>query len=456
MHGDPHAIMTKTTQPRSTPRAPDAELLLSIGGVAGHVALSGASPIFETQVRERYAAFVMPSAPHVRRGFSVRLRFAPPTPPPAFGSPEAAAHFAETEAKPLTVKATERAISISRWDLRVQLRLRKVAGRDVWTGSGTCGMNPYSLDCVLRVLWSVLLPREDALLVHSCGLRHAEIGVVFPGLSGLGKTTLARKAPDADDVLSDEMIALRRTEDGWRVMGTPFWGDFARGGISMRSWPLRALAFLAQRDSVVMSPVTSSEAALRLLACMLCFQTDRATVERNLALVVRLCGEVRSVEAQLTRAATTQEIFGKLAPHLGPDVHRQVPTFSPREMISELRAVLRKQRLYAFSPKSAALRSFIKTGGSLIVEAARKDELDVGDIVLYWVPGRTSDDDVLRCHRVGVPLPKGESWAHAEVLGRVSGVARDGRAVPMPGRLDYLARLFGTEVAMPILHMAGR
>jgi hypothetical protein len=42
------------------------------------------------------------------------------------------------------------------------------------------------------------------------------------------------------------------------------------------------------------------------------------------------------------------------------------------------------------------------------------------------------------------------------VLGRVSGLARDGRSLPMPGRLDSLARLFGPHVAMPILRLAGR
>jgi len=80
----------------------------------------------------------------------------------------------------------------------------------------------------------------------------------------------------------------------------------------------------------------------------------------------------------------------------------------------------------------------------------------VGDVALYWTPGRTPDEDVLRCHRVGAPLPKGEAWAHAEILGRVSGLARDGRTLPMPGRLDQLGRLFGNEVAMPILRLAGR
>jgi hypothetical protein len=427
------------------------ELLISIGGVAGRLALGAAPEAFLGQVRERYGAFTMPVAANVDAGFALRLAFQS-TPPPT----DLEAHRALVAAHPLTVKVTEKTISIARWDLAVRLSAKRGRGGVRWVGSGRCNMSPYSLDCVLRVIWSVLLPREDALLVHSCGLRHAEIGVVFPGVSGQGKTTLARKAPDADDVLSDEMIAIRHTEDGWRVSGTPFWGDFARGGISMRSWPLRALAFLQQRDRVEMSPITSSEAALRLLECMLCFQTDRASVERNLALVTRLCADVRSVEAQLTRAASTAEIFGKLEPHLGRDVNRKVPTLNAREMISEFRSFLRKHQLYAFSPRGAGLRPFVKSGGSLLIQAAHKHELDVGDVALSWVPGRTPDDDVLRCHRAGEPLPKGRSGVHAEVLGRVSGLARDGRSLPVPGRLDALARLFGPHVAMPILRLAGR
>jgi hypothetical protein len=442
--------MTKTT------KTPAVELLLSIGGIAGRVVLEGAPGAFIDQVKSRYAAFLLPSSPLIDVGFSVRLSLEPPARVPVTAK-ERAARLATIDAKKLTVSATDKSLRFERWDLGARLTAKPAARRRVqWVGKGHCGMNPYSLDCVLRVIFSVLLPREGGLLVHSCGLRHEEIGVVFPGASGLGKTTLARKAPDADDVLSDEMIAIRRTDDGWRVHGTPFWGDFARGGISLRSWPLRTLGFLAQRERVVMSPVTSSEAALRLLGCVLSFTKDRESVMRNVALVKQVCEEVRSVEAQLTRTATTAEIFGKLTPHLGPDVHRKVPTFSTREMISEFRSFLRKHAMYAFSPKGAGLRPFLKTGGSLLIQSVEKDELDVGDVVLYWSPGRGADDDVLRCHRVGAPMPAGVSWAHAEVLGRVQGLARDGRALPMPGRLDHLARRFGPEVAMPILRLAGR
>jgi hypothetical protein len=425
-----------------------SELVLSIGGIAGRLSIAGAPQPFLAQVRARYDAFTMPNTPGVEHRFVLALDFQPARAPGRGPNPDIARH-------PLTVTVGPNAISVKRWDLDVRLTARTRAGRRTWTGAGRCRMSPFALDCLLRVLWSELLPREDGALIHSCGLRHAEIGVVFPGVSGQGKTTLARKAPDADDVLSDELIALRRTEDGWRVYGTPFWGDFARGGISMRSWPLRSLAFLAQRDEVVMSPVTSSEATLRLLSCLLCFQTSDATVRRNVALAARVCSEVRCVEAQLTRSASTAEIFSQLIPHLGPEVERKVPPYSTREMISEFRSFLRKHRTYAFSPRGASLRPFMQHArDSLLIQSVTIDDLEPGDIALYWTPGAHPDDDGLVCRRVGghgaLPGPR------SELLGRVAGVAHDGRALPLVGRVEGLGRLFGAHVALPILRLAGR
>ena len=49
-----------------------------------------------------------------------------------------------------------------------------------------------------------------------------------------------------------------------------------------------------------------------------------------------------------------------------------------------------------------------------------------------------------------------ENGTESEVLGRVSAVSRDGKTVPVPGRLGNLARLLGSLVAAPILKMAGR
>jgi hypothetical protein len=124
----------------------------------------------------------------------------------------------------------------------------------------------------------------------------------------------------------------------------------------MRSWPLRTLAFLTQapRDAVTMTPIVSSDATLRLLGCFLSFATDRATVERNLAIAVQLCAEVRSVEASLTKNVPTADIFRKLAPHLGPEVTRKVPPASAREMISEFRSSCESTGRTRSSPRDPA------------------------------------------------------------------------------------------------------
>jgi hypothetical protein len=453
---------------------PSDELMLAIGGVVAHIELEGAQPTFVEQMRARYGAFAMPASRLVHRDLSLRLTLSS-APPPVTGG-----RLAEMEARPLAVTATGRSLSVERWDFSVELTAKEVRGAGVtYRGGGRCEMNPLSVDCVLRSLYATILPRLGGMLIHSCGLRHAEVGVVFPGQSGAGKTTLARKAPDADDVLSDEIVVVRRADDGtWRVHGSPFWGDFARGGISMRSWPLRTLAFLTQapRDVVTMTPMVSSDATLRLLGCFMSFANDRTSAARNLAVAVQLCQEVRAVDASLTKQVPTNEIFRKLVPHLGPEVTRKVPPLSAREMISEFKSFLRKHKSYAFKPKGSSMRPWLKSGDSLFIQSAAETDLAPGDILLYWTPGATADQDKLTCHRMVGRLPqmrgsaskfltKGdalsqiesfENHRQSEILGKVAAISRDGKTWPVPGRVGNLARLFGSLVAIPILRMAGR
>ncbi|HLK88680.1 MAG TPA: hypothetical protein VKZ18_02235 [Polyangia bacterium] len=438
------------------PSAHPQKLALSIGGLVAVVELEGVPAVFLEQVRARYGAFLLPPGDWATPDVSLRLKLVPLPPPGA----SAAKRLRATEARPLKVDVRGKAIAAQRWDFDVRLTGRSGRGAGLaYRGEGRCEASPFALDCVLRVLFATLLPRVGGMLIHGCGLRHAAVGVIFPGVSGAGKTTLARKAPDADDVLSDEIVAVRRLDDGWRVFGTPFWGDFARGGISMRSWPLRTVAFLHQAREVAMTPITSSDATLRLLGCFLAFATDRASIELSLAVAVRLCAEVRSVQASLTRTAPTATVFRKLTPHLGPEVTRKVPPANARELISEFRALLRKQRSYTFRPKGAAAGGWLKSGDALTVETPGAGApLGEGDVLLSWIPGPTPDEDALACQR----LPAGGLAAAAlrgavgEVLGRVALVARDGRRLPLTGRVGDLARSFGPLVALPMLRMAGR
>src|SRR4029077_2032000 len=109
---------------------PRHDLLLSIGGVVGRLELVGGNAPFIAQLRARYSAFEMPAAPWVHTDFSVRLALVS-APGPGRN------RFAESLANPLTVTATAKTLSVSRWDLRVKLTAEP--GRRVqFRGGGRC------------------------------------------------------------------------------------------------------------------------------------------------------------------------------------------------------------------------------------------------------------------------------------------------------------------------------
>lgn len=455
------------------PREPSTcELLISIGGLVGHLELGRAPGRFVEQLLERYGPYLVPAAAWVERGFSLRMSFTAATLPVAA---EARAH--EVSKGPLRVDEGERALRITRWDFSA--RLTQGGSGGAWRGEASCQMNPFAFDSLLRVLWATLLPQLGGALLHSCALRSEDgAGLIFPGESGAGKSTLARKVPEPERILTDELVAVSRGSLGaWRISGTPFWGEFQRGGGSVRGWPLSLISFLEQSDRLEAQPIAVAEGAFRLLACFLCFRTDAETAARNLAIAIDLCTEVPRVVLHSARETSLAAIEEVLAPFRLDPRQRDVPV-SARETISEFRWFLRAHGQYAFTPRGTSMRPWLRAGDALFVKAAQASEAVAGDVLLYWTPGPSADDDRLICHRVVAKTPsrrggrekfrlymKGDAHSaiesfvdgrESEIFGRVTAVARDGRSVPVPGRVGNLARLLGSLVTAPFLKMAGR
>ena len=104
----------------------------------------------------------------------------------------------------------------------------------------SCTSDPIALNSFLRFVYSLVLLKEAGFLVHASGLIQNQKGYIFPGKSGVGKTTIARLSPGTT-LLSDD-IPLVKMVDTPHIFGTPFWGNLAVGG-EKTSAPLAGIYF---------------------------------------------------------------------------------------------------------------------------------------------------------------------------------------------------------------------
>ena len=105
--------------------------------------------------------------------------------------------------------------------------------------------SPYALDSALRIIHSLLLSEQGGFLVHGASAIRNGKSYFFAGVSGAGKTTLARMAPPDVTVLSDEISYIRKRGSEYVAYGTPFAGELGKVGANV-SAPLAAWFMLVQ------------------------------------------------------------------------------------------------------------------------------------------------------------------------------------------------------------------
>ncbi len=149
---------------------------------------------------------------------------------------------------------------------------------------------------LLELAFQTRLARlRGGALVHACGLDLGGRGLLLPGSSGRGKSTLAAALPP-ELALSDERPALAPDPHGRpAVWGTPWRGTAARARPGAA--PLAGLAFLGPHAPPFgLRPLRAGEAFRRL--CFHAFPPlwDRPGLERVLAELERVVRAVPCVE----------------------------------------------------------------------------------------------------------------------------------------------------------------
>jgi hypothetical protein len=230
------------------------EIAVEIGGTI--ILLRTGDSAFRDLLAKRYAGFVGASG-QPRFEFDVDL-----IPPSRAMASDEDVH----------VEMKDEQWNLRRGDFRAQWNPR--AGRG-WVQQTA---NPYSIDSVLRIVHTLLLAREGGFLLHAASAIRNGQAFLFSGISGAGKTTIARLAPSDATLLSDEISYVRRTSDGYCACGTPFAGELARIGENC-SAPVDTLFLLAKGPENSIEEVNQAQAVRCLLRNILFFAEDAEPVK---------------------------------------------------------------------------------------------------------------------------------------------------------------------------------
>ncbi len=269
-------------------------LALTIGGESFLVRCSSASLL--ELLRQRYKKFLS-QAPENPWQLEVTL-----------------AHAGERFSPELSVRADGGAWRIERGEFRGQ------ADPDRRRGFLIQSHQVYSFDTFVRILLSLDLVRTGGLVLHAASIVRNDRGYLFVGRSGAGKSTVARGSRPAS-VLSDEISLVRPSADGYRVYGTPFWGELAGSGENIAA-PLAQICLLEKSPQNRLEPLGRTSALRELLRCVLFFARDAENARAIFQAVERL---VATVPVARLHFRPTEEFWSLLVPREAKEASGPAP-----------------------------------------------------------------------------------------------------------------------------------
>ena len=185
----------------------------------------------------------------------------------------------------------------------------------------------------VRTLWFnamlLALLLRGGLLVHAAGAVLKGRGLIFPAVSGTGKSTLSGLLETAfpGSVVCDERIAVRpvsapdEAAPRWTLAGTP-WSSSA--GIARKTAaPLAALVFLEQAPACSIEPIPAFDAVRRMLPLISVDWKNPELADRGVAALDALLASVPACVFRFTKSPAAARFIAAWAETLAGGVSKK-------------------------------------------------------------------------------------------------------------------------------------
>jgi hypothetical protein len=251
-------------------------LMLNIGAIS--VLIYSESQEFIAQTKERYANFI---ASGLHPSLKIEVEISPPQ--------NLKTNYDQTPDSPDVSFYNSK----SRWRIKWQELFGEF---DLRSGKGklSCSLGPSGINSFLRFVYSLILVKEPGFLVHASSLIRNDMGYIFPGKSGAGKTTITQLSPDTT-LLSDDISLIKIVNGVPVAFGTPFWGALAVGGENV-STTITGIYFPMKDNKNYVQKLSPRQALERLLPNVVFFARDSEFSKQLFNLCYELVTKVPAYE----------------------------------------------------------------------------------------------------------------------------------------------------------------
>ena len=178
-------------------------------------------------------------------------------------------------------------------ELRETRPHRVFIGRDSTTVSGRLD-NTMAVVMAVHLGLAHHLPRLGGVMLHASAVTVGNRAFVFPGRSGVGKSTAAHGFPGAK-MLAEDRCVLRPADGGWQVHAVPVWA-WRYGPAQRRDAWLAMLALVEKISGPSVEHLPTGTAVARLAPAVVHNHYDTDSAGRVLAVLGAIAAQVPAVE----------------------------------------------------------------------------------------------------------------------------------------------------------------